>query len=109
MVYQLTDELSVYANYIEGLVKGDIAPASSGGVAVVNAGEALEPYVSEQTEVGIKYDGGSLGGSLALFTTERPFSTVENGVSPTAVNSATAASSCRCSVSRPTACACSAA
>ncbi|WP_313327942.1 TonB-dependent receptor [Stutzerimonas balearica] len=80
VVYQLTDELSVYANYIEGLVKGDIAPASSGGVAVVNAGEALEPYVSEQTEVGIKYDGGSLGGSLALFTTERPFSTVENGV-----------------------------
>ncbi|MCF6751669.1 TonB-dependent receptor [Pseudomonas stutzeri] len=79
-VYQLTDELSVYANYIEGLVKGDIAPASSGGVAIVNAGEALEPYVSEQTEVGIKYDGGNLGGSLALFTTDRPFSTVENGV-----------------------------
>ena len=80
VVYQLTDELSVYANYIEGLVKGDIAPASSGGVAIVNAGEALEPYVSEQTEVGIKYDGGNLGGSLALFTTDRPFSTVENGV-----------------------------
>ncbi|WP_314018198.1 TonB-dependent receptor [Stutzerimonas degradans] len=80
VVYQLTDELSLYANYIEGLVKGDIAPASSGGVAIVNAGEALEPYVSEQTEVGIKYDGGNLGGSLALFTTDRPFSTVENGV-----------------------------
>ncbi|MCW3147610.1 TonB-dependent receptor [Stutzerimonas stutzeri] len=80
VIYQLTDELSVYASYIEGLVKGDIAPASSGGVAIVNAGEALEPYVSEQTEVGIKYDGGNLGGSLALFTTDRPFSTVENGV-----------------------------
>lgn len=79
VVYQLTDELSVYANYIEGLVKGDIAPASSGGVAIVNAGEALEPYVSEQTEVGIKYDGGNLGGSLAVFTTERPFSIVDNG------------------------------
>lgn len=79
-VYQLTDELSVYANYIEGLVKGDIAPASSGGVALGNPGEALQPYVSEQTEVGIKYDGGNLGGSLALFTTDRPFSTVENAV-----------------------------
>lgn len=80
VVYQLTDELSLYANYIEGLVKGDIAPASSGGVTIANAGDALEPYVSEQTEVGIKYDGGNLGGSLALFTTDRPFSTVENGV-----------------------------
>ncbi len=80
VVYQLTDEVSVYANYIEGLVKGDIAPAISGGVAISNPGDALEPYVSEQTEVGIKYDGGNLGGSLALFTTERPFSTVENSV-----------------------------
>lgn len=79
VVYQLTDEVSVYANYIEGLVKGDIAPATSGNVAIGNAGAALEPYVSEQTEVGIKYDGGSLGGSLALFTTDRPFSMVENG------------------------------
>ncbi len=77
VVYQLTDELSVYANYIEGLVKGDIAPVTSGGVTINNAGDALEPYVSKQTEVGIKYDGGNLGGSLAVFTTDRPFSTVE--------------------------------
>ena len=80
VVYQLSDELTVYANYIEGLVKGDIAPANSGSVAVSNPGDALEPYVSEQTEVGIKYDGGNLGASLALFTTDRPFSTIENSV-----------------------------
>ncbi|PZR79479.1 MAG: TonB-dependent siderophore receptor, partial [Stutzerimonas stutzeri] len=48
-----------------------------GGVTINNAGDALEPYVSKQTEVGIKYDGGNLGGSLAVFTTDRPFSTVE--------------------------------
>ena len=41
VVYQLTDELSVYANYIEGLVKGDIAPVTSGGVTINNAGDAL--------------------------------------------------------------------
>ncbi|GAB6390348.1 TonB-dependent receptor [Stutzerimonas marianensis] len=80
VVYKLTDELSVYANYIEALVKGDIAPANSGGSPVTNAGDALAPYVSEQTEVGIKYDGSYLGGSLALFTTDRPFSTINNGV-----------------------------
>lgn len=80
VVYRLSDEVSVYANYIEGLVQGDIAPAESGGVPVVNAGEALAPYVSKQIEAGIKYDGGALGGSLSVFTTDRPFSTVENGV-----------------------------
>ncbi|MCJ0876875.1 TonB-dependent siderophore receptor [Pseudomonas sp. JI-2] len=80
VVYKLTDNLSLYANYIEALVKGDIAPASSGGAPVTNAGAALAPYVSKQTEVGIKYDGGNVGGSLALFTTDRPFSTIENGV-----------------------------
>ncbi|MEL7560538.1 TonB-dependent siderophore receptor [Stutzerimonas chloritidismutans] len=80
VVYKLTDELSLYANYIEALVKGDIAPASSGGVPVVNAGTALQPYVSKQTELGLKYDGSYLGGSLAVFTTDRPFSTLENGV-----------------------------
>jgi len=80
VVYRLSDEVSVFANYIEGLVQGDIAPAESGGVPVVNAGEALAPYVSKQIEAGIKYDGGALGGSLSVFTTDRPFSTVENGV-----------------------------
>ena len=80
IVYQLTDQTSVYANYIEGLVKGDIAPADVGGVPVENIGDALQPYVAEQKEIGIKYDGGNLGGSLALFTTEKPFSTLQNGV-----------------------------
>ncbi|MCF6781191.1 TonB-dependent receptor [Stutzerimonas stutzeri] len=80
VVYRLTDEVSLYANYIEGLVKGDIAPAQSGTTPIVNAGEVLSPYVAEQIEAGIKYDGGVVGGSLAVFTTDRPFSTVENGV-----------------------------
>jgi len=80
VVYQLNDQVSVYASYIEGLVKGDVAPAESGSAPVVNAGEALDPYVAEQMEVGMKYDGGAFGGSLAVFTTDRPFSIVENGV-----------------------------
>ncbi len=80
VVYRLTDELSVYANYIEGLTKGDTASASSGGLPVINAGTALAPYVAKQTEVGLKYDGGYLGGSIAVFSTERPFGIVEDQV-----------------------------
>lgn len=80
VVYRLTHQTSLYANYIEGLTKGDIAPATSGGTVIANAGEALSPYVSKQTEVGVKHDAGSLGGSIALFSTKRPFSTVSNGV-----------------------------
>ncbi|WP_222910349.1 TonB-dependent siderophore receptor [Pseudomonas sp. DNDY-54] len=80
VVYQLNDQVSVYASYIEGLVKGDIAPAESGSAPVVNAGEVLDPYVAEQMEVGMKYDGGAIGGSLAVFTTDRPFSIIDNGV-----------------------------
>lgn len=80
VVYQLNDELSVYANYIEGLTKGETASAMSGGLPVLNAGTSLAPYVAKQTEIGLKYDGGSLGGSIAVFTTERPFGIVEDQV-----------------------------
>lgn len=80
VVYKLTDDVSLYANYIEGLVKGDVAPATSGGQPVSNAGAVLAPYVSKQTEVGVKYDGGDLGASVALFQTRKPFGMVSNGV-----------------------------
>jgi len=71
-VFKLTPQVSVYGNYIEGLVQGDTAPATSGGVRVTNAGENLAPYVSKQKEVGVKYDGGRVGGGIALFSTEKP-------------------------------------
>ncbi|MGK9066994.1 TonB-dependent receptor [Stutzerimonas chloritidismutans] len=78
VVYMLTDELSVYANYIEGLTKGETAPATSNGLPVLNDDAILAPYVAKQTEVGLKYDGGNLGGSIAVFNTKRPFGIVEN-------------------------------
>jgi len=89
VVYQLSDELSVYANYIEGLVKGDIAPSTiwidNANRSVSNGGQALAPYVSKQTEVGLKYDGGNVGGSLAVFQTKRPFATFEYDVASNAL------------------------
>ncbi|WP_312713265.1 TonB-dependent receptor [Stutzerimonas nitrititolerans] len=81
IVYQLNDDLSVYANYIEGLTKGESAPLETADKRpVLNYGTSLAPYVAKQTEIGLKYDGGSLGGSIAVFTTERPFGIVEDQV-----------------------------
>jgi len=71
-VWKAGKSLSVYANYIEGLSQGDTAPATAGGRPVVNAGEPLPPYVARQREIGLKYDGGRLGGGLALFSVTRP-------------------------------------
>ncbi|SDS68678.1 iron complex outermembrane recepter protein [Halopseudomonas sabulinigri] len=77
VVYRVTPEVSAYANYIEGLVKGDVAPTTSGGAPVTNGGEALEPYVTRQAELGVKYDGGRLGGSLGVFQSRRPVAGVD--------------------------------
>lgn len=84
-VYQINEQFSVYANYIEGLTKGDTAGATTtlpdGSTApVLNAGASLAPYVAKQTEVGVKYDGGGLGGSLAVFETRKPVGIVEDQV-----------------------------
>ncbi|MFV8783250.1 TonB-dependent receptor [Microbulbifer sp. SA54] len=80
VVFRPSEQISVYANYIEGLMPGEIAPETSGGVLVSNRGEVLEPYKSEQLEAGVKYDGEIIGGSLSAFSTSKPSSFVENGV-----------------------------
>jgi len=67
LVYRAGRQLSFYGNYIEGLTQGETAP----GIAA-NNGEMLEPYVSKQKEIGVKYDGGRLGAGVALFSTTRP-------------------------------------
>ncbi|HEY0295665.1 MAG TPA: TonB-dependent receptor, partial [Bordetella sp.] len=72
LVFKVTPQVSLYANYAEALVQGETAPFTFNGQAVANAGASLSPYVSRQKEAGVKYDGGTLGGSLAFFTTDRP-------------------------------------
>ena len=66
-VYKLDKGVSVYANYVEGLSQGQTAPSTA-----TNRGEMLAPYVSKQKEVGIKFDAGRVGGSVALFSTTKP-------------------------------------
>ncbi len=81
ILYQVTPKVSTYVNYIEGLTRGDIAPATSGGVPVVNAGQALAPYVTKQFETGVKFDLGCFGGSIGVFQSEKPVA----GLNPSGV------------------------
>lgn len=61
-VANVTDNFSVYANYVEALSEGQIAPGT-----VKNANEIFPPFVHDQKEVGIKYDFGSFALTAALF------------------------------------------
>lgn len=60
--------VSLYANYIEGLSAGTTVndPMYS------NNGETLAPYKSKQAEVGVKWDSGSLLNTVSLFQIKRP-------------------------------------
>ena len=72
IVFKANKQVSLYANYIEGLERGPVAPAY-----VSNRFALFAPQVAEQKEVGVKYDGGKFGGALAYFTTNRPGSYVD--------------------------------
>ncbi|WP_299175405.1 TonB-dependent siderophore receptor [uncultured Brevundimonas sp.] len=80
LVYKPSAMVSLYANYAEALIPGQIAPALSGATPVENAGEVLSPFRGEQAEVGIKYDGGGFGGTFSVFRTTLPSAYVEDNV-----------------------------
>lgn len=68
LVLRPWDAVSVYANYIEGLTQGGVAPIEN----TSNPGEVLAPYRSKQFEAGVKVDLGDLGGSLGVFQIQKP-------------------------------------
>ncbi|MDN4060207.1 TonB-dependent receptor [Massilia sp. YIM B02769] len=73
IVFKPAKGVSLYANYIEALQQGGSATRGGfGNTELTNEGMPLAPYVSRQKEVGVKVDGGKLGGSVALFTTGQP-------------------------------------
>ncbi|MFZ4875837.1 TonB-dependent receptor [Janthinobacterium sp. Mn2066] len=73
IVYKLDKNVSLYANYIEALVKGPTAGGTYGNnIPVTNLNQVFAPYKARQKEVGVKYDGGKLGMSAALFSTDVP-------------------------------------
>ena len=80
LTFKATQNISIYGNYIEGLQPGSVAPSVSGTTAVSNVGEILSPYHSKQKEVGVKYDGGRIGGSLAAFSIDQPLAGLSGNV-----------------------------
>ncbi|WP_134943459.1 TonB-dependent receptor [Pseudomonas syringae] len=67
ILYKVTDDFSVYANYMEGLSQGKIAPSTS-----VNEDQIFPPFVSRQVEVGAKYDLGSFAFTASVFRIKQP-------------------------------------
>ena len=75
LVFKATDQLALYGNYVEGLVKGDTAPNDDGnGNLVANGGQVFSPYRSKQKEIGLKWDNQTVGATLAFYTMDRPVS-----------------------------------
>ncbi|MNF50891.1 Ferrichrome receptor FcuA precursor [compost metagenome] len=67
VVFKVTDQLSLYANYVEGLTQGETAPTTA-----TNADTVFPPYRSKQGEVGAKYDHGNFGVTTSVFRIEQP-------------------------------------
>lgn len=67
VVFKPERNVSLYANYIEGLSKGDIAPNIA-----TNAGQVFAPYKSKQYEVGAKADLGVALATVAAFQVSKP-------------------------------------
>jgi iron complex outermembrane recepter protein len=67
LVVKPWQDISLYANYIEGLSTGPIAPPGT-----VNAGEAFAPIKSKQIEAGIKAELGGIVTTLGVFQIKQP-------------------------------------
>ncbi|NYT38717.1 TonB-dependent receptor [Allopusillimonas soli] len=73
LVVKPSRNLSLYANYIEGLSQG----ASASPPAVTSAA-SLPPMKTKQVEVGAKYDWGNFATTVSLYQIKRPSATVFN-------------------------------
>lgn len=82
-VVKPTSHVSLYGNYAEGLLQGDVAPLTffnpDTGLfePVRNGGAIFKPFVSEQVEIGAKYDSGSFGGTVSAFRVNKPVGLVD--------------------------------
>lgn len=69
LIAKPTDDVRIYATYLEGLEEGGTAPLNN-----ANGGDVLAPAVSKQYELGAKAELlRRLTGQLALFRIDRPF------------------------------------
>ena len=83
IVFRPVDSVSLFANYVEGLVSGGTAPLTGPFPAqapVVNGGQALDPFKAEQIEAGVKFESDRLGASLSLFNVTKNFGIFKEAV-----------------------------
>ncbi len=77
LLFKPWQNVSVYANWIQGLQQGTIVSS-----LYANAGEVLPPYVTTQYEAGVKADWGKVTTTLSLFQISQP-NTIVNVASNT--------------------------
>lgn len=75
IVVRPLQNLSLYANYVEGLSRGDVAPTTAS-----NAGQMFAPYRTKQYEAGVKLEHGKFGATLAGFQITKPSGELSGGV-----------------------------
>jgi iron complex outermembrane recepter protein len=78
VVVKPLENVSLYANYIEGLQPGTVV-----GIDFVNRGELFAPYRTTQKEVGVKVDFGQVTTIVSAFEITKP-SLITIGVIPNA-------------------------
>lgn len=61
------EQISLFANYSEGLQPGSIV-----GAGYANAGEALSPMQTKQSEVGVKFQSQQVTHTVSAFRIEKP-------------------------------------
>ena len=61
------DNVSIYANYIEGLSAG-----ATVGAGYANTGETLKPYQTQQLEGGVKWQQAGLTHTVSVFQISKP-------------------------------------
>lgn len=71
LVYKPLPTVTTYASYMESLEQGGVAAERFGGARVANAGEIMEPLVSDQIEVGAKWSVGGMLLTTALFQIDK--------------------------------------
>jgi len=62
LVVRPVENVSLYANYVEGLARGDVAPQTAS-----NFGEVLQPYLAKQYEAGVKVEFGRIATTFSAF------------------------------------------
>jgi iron complex outermembrane receptor protein len=69
IVFKPWHNVSLYANYAEGLSQGVVVPLTGG---FANGGAVLAPFKSKQQEAGVKVDWGTITTTAAVFQIARP-------------------------------------